>query len=51
MAVVNWQELQEGIREAFSSDRVDVDRVKRLMNSYQSKRSDWEEYEHFDKHK
>ena len=50
-AVVSWKELQEGIKEAFSSERVDVDKVKLLMGAYQSQRSDWEQYEHFDKHK
>ncbi len=48
--VVTWEELKEGIEEAFSRDRVDVDKVKQLMSTYQSKRSDWEQYEHFDKH-
>ncbi len=51
MAGVTWEELKEGIEEAFSRDRVDVDKVKHLMSTYQSKRSDWEQYEHFDKHK
>lgn len=50
-AGVSWEELKSGIRQAFSEDRVDVDQVKRLMSSYVSRRSDWEQYEHFDKHK
>ena len=49
--LVSWEKLKEGIGEAFSSDRVDVDKVKRLMTAYQSRRSDWEQFEHFDKHK
>lgn len=49
--VVTWEELLAGLQEAFSRDRVDVDQVKLLMSSYQSRRSDWQQYEHFDKHK
>ncbi len=48
---ISWEDLKAGINEAFSSDRVDVEQVKQLMSSYSSKRSDWETYEHFDKHK
>lgn len=51
MATVGWEDLKSGIREAFSEDRVNVEQVKRLMTSYESKRSDWEQFEHFDKHK
>lgn len=48
---VGWEELKSGIQEAFTTDRVDVEKVKRLMSSYTSRRSDWEQYEHFDRHK
>lgn len=48
---VSWEELKAGIGKAFDSDRVDVEQVKQLMSSYASTKSDWEEYEHFDKHK
>jgi hypothetical protein len=48
---VSWGELRAGIAQAFENERVDVEEVKQLMNSYVSCRSDWEEYEHFDKHK
>lgn len=47
---LSWGELKSGINNAFSSDRVDVDEIKQLMSSYVSDRSDWEQYEHFDKH-
>lgn len=47
---LSWEELKSGINNAFSSDRVDVDEVKQLMSTYVSDRSDWEQYEHFDKH-
>ena len=50
-AGLTWEELKQRIGEAFAEDRVDVNHVEKLMNSYVSKRSDWEEYEHFDKHK
>ena len=33
-----------GIREAFSTDRVNVDAVKLLMDSYKSDKSDWERF-------
>lgn len=50
-STVSWEELLAGIAKAFDRDRVDVEPVKRLLSSYVSCRSDWEEYEHFDKHK
>lgn len=48
---VSWEELKAGIAKAFESDRVDVEQVKQLMSAYVSCRSDWEQYELFDKHK
>ena len=48
---VCWSELVEGIRKAFSTDRVDVNEVKRLMSSYESDRKDWMSYEKFDPHR
>lgn len=47
---ISWEELKAGISEAFSSDQVDTSEVKKLMESYVSKKTDWEQYEHFDKH-
>ncbi len=47
---VSWQELVDGVRGAFSTDKVDVDRLTTLLNSYQSQRSDWEQYALFDHH-
>ena len=48
---VSWSGLLWGIREAFGSDKVDVDGVKALLSSYQAKREDWEPYAKFDPHK
>ena len=48
---VNWSELTEGIRKAFSTDYVDVNEVKKLMRSYESNRSDWVAYENIDPHR
>lgn len=48
---ITWESLLKGIREAFSEDRVNVDEVKRILNSYVSNRSDWKKYEHFNRHK
>lgn len=47
---MSWEDLKAGIREAFSTDCVNVDDVKRLMNSYQSTKSDWINSAHFDPH-
>lgn len=47
---ISWEELKTAIGESFAGEMVDVDEVKQLMSSYQSKRSDWAQYEHFDKH-
>ena len=35
----------------FKSDQVDVDAVKRLLSSYESKREDWQPYAKFDTHR
>lgn len=48
---ISWEELKASISAAFSCSRIDVEQVKGLMASYISKRSDWSQYEHFDKHK
>ena len=48
---ITWPELLGGIREAFSSDLVDIDAVKRLLSSYNSKREDWQTYAKFDQHR
>lgn len=47
----SWSELVEGIRNAFSTDCVDVDEVNKLMRSYESHRNDWVSYEKFDPHR
>lgn len=47
---VSWEELLSGIREAFSSQRVDIDGVKQLMSSYHSRREDWQQFAKFDPH-
>jgi len=48
---VSWEELLSGIREAFSSQNVDIDGVKQLMSSYHSRREDWQQYAKFDTHR
>lgn len=48
---VSWGELLGGIQEAFSSDSVDVDEVKRLLSSYRSRREDWQPFAKFDTHR
>lgn len=48
---VSWSELVDGVRKAFSTDRVDVNEVNRLMRSYESNRSDWIAYEKYDPHR
>ena len=48
---VTWCHLLRGIREAFSTEKVDVDAVKSLLSSYSSKREDWEPYTKFDTHR
>ena len=47
----SWQDLLAGIRQAFSTDKVDIDDVKLLLSSYKSKREDWEPYAKFDAHR
>ena len=51
MATVSWDELKAGVRDAFSSDSVDIDEVKRLMLGYRSHREDWGSYAKFDPHR
>ena len=51
MASLSWEALNSGIREAFSSDRVDVDHVKKLMASYTSNKTDWARFAAFDPHR
>ena len=46
-----WDALKTAIHEAFSSEKVNIDEVKQLMSTYVSRRSDWAEYENFDKHR
>ncbi len=51
MAGVSWEELMAGIDSAFSSERVDIDEVKRLMASYRSDQDDWGRFAIFDPHR
>ncbi|XP_055334048.1 leucine-rich repeat-containing protein 58-like [Paramacrobiotus metropolitanus] len=42
-----WNSLKDvlvGLREIFASDNVDVDEVKRLLNSYKSNPKDWKQF-------
>ena len=48
---VSWQELQTKIRDAFSSESVDVDAMKLLLSSYSSNREDWQAFAKFDPHR
>ena len=48
---LSWQNLLAGIRQAFSTDKVDIEDVKLLLSSYKSRRGDWEPYAKFDAHK
>lgn len=48
---VSWEELLSGIREAFSSNSVDVDAVIGLLSSYRSRREDWLPFAKFDTHR
>lgn len=47
----SFEELVERLHGMFDSDKVDIDDVKELMCSYQSKPSDWEKYAQFDQYK
>ena len=51
MASVSWEALTRDIREAFSSDHVDVDHMKKLMAAYTSSERDWARFAKFDPHK
>lgn len=51
MAAVSWEGLKSGIEAAFSTDRVDVDEVKRLLTSYRSDQEDWGQFANFDPHR
>ena len=51
MASVSWEALTRDIREAFSSDHVDVDHMKKLMAAYTSNERDWKRFAKFDPHK
>ena len=45
---ISWSDLLQGIRDAFATEKVDLDAVKTLLSSYESKREDWEAYAIFD---
>ena len=51
MASISWEALTGGIGEAFSSDCVDVEHMKKLMAAYKSSKEDWEEFAKFDQSK
>ena len=50
MASTSWKALIGAIREAFSSGNVDKDKLKKLMEAYESRQEDWEKYAKFDPH-
>lgn len=45
------QELIECLHIIFSNDKVDVDEVKLVMESYKSNHYDWKDFAFFDQHK
>ncbi|XP_001632450.3 cysteine dioxygenase type 1 [Nematostella vectensis] len=44
----NLDELIRELHEVFESDRVDIDQVKTLMESYRSNQDDWQKYANYD---
>lgn len=49
--IITWDELIKSLREAFSTNSVDVDHVNHLMSLYVSDTDDWKQYSNFDPHK
>lgn len=46
-----FDDLVYSLREVFVDDKVEVEEVKNIMSSYQSKPSEWLEYVYFDRHR
>lgn len=51
VAPKSLEELKEQLRKVFSYDRVNIDYVIRLLESYKSNPKDWKQYAKFDKHR
>lgn len=47
----NLDELIEILHRIFDSDRVDVDEVQQIMESYESNPQDWEKFAKFDQYR
>jgi len=45
------EELKEQLRNIFAHDKVNIDYVIKLLESYKSKPGDWKQYSKFDKHR
>ncbi len=50
-SLLTWDGLVQSLKEAFSTDVVDIDHVNRLMSLYVSDEKDWERYSNFDNFK
>ncbi|XP_059481214.1 cysteine dioxygenase type 1 [Neocloeon triangulifer] len=48
---VTFEQLQEGLRELFSQDSVNVEQVRELMLAYRSDPREWKKYAKFDRFK
>ncbi|XP_053214274.1 cysteine dioxygenase type 1-like [Panonychus citri] len=48
---VDLDHLINSLSELFSTDLVDIEKVKQLMSSYQSNPKEWRKYAHFDRHR
>lgn len=48
---ISLQQLIEKLHILFSEDHVNADEVQQLMQTYQSKYSDWKKYANFDPHR
>ena len=49
--VETLEQLVECLHDEFATDKVNIDEVRRLMESYESKRRDWSKYAFYDKNK
>ena len=49
--MVTLNELIGQLRRIFADNHVNVDEVRKVMESYKSNREDWERYAIFDQHK
>lgn len=45
---VDFEDLVRQLHIVFENDKIDVDYVKALMASYESKASEWQQYAKFD---